>query len=797
MRNPSSLRRAWCTLTTSLIATLSSPSPAAPISDLYSTGISTAGVALDAQQPDPHYRITLVPDPTDPALDGLVTNLAPSTLKTGFPVGPWLAESSTSRWIAPKADQGTGSDPGNYIYETSFNLTGFDPATARILGKWTSDNGGMDIVLNGTPLGISQGGGFGAFYDFEISTGFVAGINVLQFLINNAPPGVNPTGFRMEVVRATAEKPGDPPAILTQPKDGLYLVGDPASLAVEVDGSRPMTFTWRLNGQPVPGATEATYSIPAIALNQAGEYTVAISNIYGSKISSVAKARVLEPVSGVFATGVDTAGVALDDYMVDPHFKLVTNPNGTTQDALVHDSTVFPIVAGPWFANNERSKWIGPDGDTVAAAAGDYVYRLSFNLPADYDPATAVLFGGWGSDNEGLDIVVNGVGTGLHNTTQFASLTPFEIAQGLVAGANTVEFKVNNASAGYTALRVDPLRLGALRGSGCKLRLAAQPKGATVFAGATVTLAVAADGCPPLRYQWKRDGQDLAGRTTAGFELANISAAQGGAYTVVVTDSTGATLTSDAAVVSVLEPIPGLFNTGVDATGKAAEDGSVDLHYRLVTNPHDPASQDAIVEDSTLWPIVEGPWLADTETSKWIGPVANNSGAPGEYTYRTTFKVPADFDPATVRVEGSWTSDNNAPDIKVNGQGTGISITGDFAVLTKFVLTSGFKTGTNTLDFVVANAGTEANPTGLRIEGMRADGARGAAQPPSLAIARSAAGVSLSWPASATGFKAFTSPALGTAAAWTELNAPVKTEGDRNVVTVTPSAAAAFYRLQK
>lgn len=796
MRTSPSRHLARWALLSGAVAGLPATLLSAPIGSLYSTGIGTNGVALAAQQPDPHYRILLVPDPTDATLEGIVTNLVPSTLKPGFPVGPWLAESAASRWIAPQADQSTGSDPGDYLYETTFDLTGLDPSTARIIGKWTSDNGGKDIILNGTPLGLSQGGGFGGFYDFEIATGFVPGTNVLQFLINNAPPNINPTGFRMEVVRATAEAPGDPPAFLTQPAGALVLVGDAASMTVEVDGSRPMSFAWRLNGQPIGGATEATYAIASATLAQAGDYAVVASNAYGARTSNVVRLRVLEPVPGVFATGVGADAIALDDYLVDPHFKLVTNPNGTTQDALVHDSTVFPIVAGPWFANSDRSKWIGPDGDTIAAATGDYVYRATFTLPADFDPATAVLFGRWGSDNEGLDILVNGVGTGNRNTAQFASLTPFEIAQGIVAGANTVEFKINNASLGYTALRLDPLRLGALRGTGCKLRIAAQPNGSTVFAGATVTLAVVADGCPPVTYQWQRDGQDLPGRTTASFELPGITSASGGSYTVVVRDSTGVTLASEPAVVAVLDPIPGLFNTGVDATSKAAEDGSVDLHYQLATNPHDPASKDAIVEDSTLWPIVAGPWLAVTETSKWIGPLAANAGAPGEYTYRTTFVVPADFDPASVRVEGFWTSDNNAPDIVVNGNSTGISITGDFTILTKFTLTSGFRSGTNTLDFLVANAGTEPNPTGLRIEGIRADGRRGVATPPSLAIARTPTGASVSWPVSATGFKLYSTPSLGTPA-WTEVNAPVTIEGDRNVVAITPAAAATFHRLQK
>lgn len=799
MKRPSNvLRRAssltWLGL---LLYGFASPIVAAPITSLFSTGLDAEGKPLAPQTQDPHYRLVRIPDPTDPTAEGIETNAPTFTLKPGFPVGPWLAESTTSRWIAPQADQSTGSDPGDFTYRTSFDLTGFDPNTAKITGRWTSDNGGMDVLLNGSSLGISQGGSFGGFYDFEISTGFVEGTNVLEFVIQNAPPGINPTGLRVEFTRATAEKPGDPPAFLSHPTSALALVGDSLGFSAEVDGTRPMTFQWQRDGRDVTGATDNTYTIPSATLAQAGDYVLIASNAYASRTSNVATLRVLEPVPGVFATGVDSSGNALDDYSTDTHYQLLTNPNGPTTEPIVHDSTVFPIVSGPWVANTAQSKWIAPDGETSAAAAGDYVYRLTFTLPNEFDASTAVLFGAWATDNDGLDILVNGASTGNRNTTQFAALTPFEIRQGLVAGINTVDFKVNNASAGYTALRVDPLRLGALRGTGCRLRFAAQPASITAFAGDAVVLSAVADGCPPLRYQWKRDGQDLPGRTLASLDLGTINNSLSGEYAIVVTDSTGATLTSEPARVSVLDPIPGLFDTGVNADGLAAEDGGNDLHYFLVANPHDSTSTNAIVEDSTGFPIVAGPWIANTDRSKWIGPVLNTVAAPGEYIYRTSFVLPAEFDPASVRVEGFWTSDNNAPDILVNGRSTGITITGDFAVLTRFVLTNLFQAGTNTLDFKVANAGTEANPTGLRIQNLRGDAIKGApSAPPTLGIASANSQVQLSWPTTATGFRLHSASSV-TGATWVPVNAPVKIEGDRNTVTLSPSASAEFFRLQK
>src|SRR4030095_13181395 len=296
---------------------------------------------------------------------------------------------------------------------------------------------------------------------------------------------------------------------------------------------------------------------------------------------------------------------------------------------------------------------------------------------------------------------------------------------------------------------------------------------------------------------WSHDGQDLSGKTSANLDLGNITSAQAGRYSVVVRDSTGASITSDAANVVVLEPIPGLFNTGVDAAGNALEDGSVDPHYLLILNPEDNTSTNALVEDSTGFPIVAGPWIANTETSKWIGPVFTSTAAGGDYTYRTTFTIPTDFDVSTVRVQGVWTSDNNGADIIVNGASSGVSNTGDFANLVSFLLTTGWKAGQNTIDFQVSNAGTDANPTGLRVQGIRADGVKGAGGgSPRVTISTAGSQVRITWPVAATGYKLKTTPSL-TSPQWSDVSPDPIIDGDEYVATFPPAGMAGFYQLQK
>ncbi len=149
-----------------------------------------------------------------------------------------------------------------------------------------------------------------------------------------------------------------------------------------------------------------------------------------------------------------------------------------------------------------------------------------------------------------------------------------------------------------------------------------------------------------------------------------------------------------------------IYNTGVDNNGMALPVGTLDPHYSLISAP----------QGVPLTAITTSPnasWIQNTSTADWISPSAsgNDSWPAGVYDYQTTFNISGD--PLTAQLMGHWASDNDAC-IYLNGANTG-SCTGfaDFGKLTDFSITSGFQTGTNTLDFIVNNGG---GPTGLFVE---------------------------------------------------------------------------------
>jgi pectate lyase/pectin methylesterase-like acyl-CoA thioesterase len=80
------------------------------------------------------------------------------------------------------------------------------------------------------------------------------------------------------------------PEILTQPLSQTKMIGEGVSLAVVADGGSgtALSYQWKKNGADLPGATGATHDIASAVLEDAGDYTVVVTDVAGSTTSAVA-----------------------------------------------------------------------------------------------------------------------------------------------------------------------------------------------------------------------------------------------------------------------------------------------------------------------------------------------------------------------------------------------------------------------------------------------------------------------------------------------------------------------------
>ena len=157
-----------------------------------------------------------------------------------------------------------------------------------------------------------------------------------------------------------------------------------------------------------------------------------------------------ERIPDLFSTGVDSTGTPLGGGVADPHYSLTVDPSGLGAATVPADG--FPIP--PWIGNDSTSAWIGPDdGNDANGPPGSYTYETTFSL-ANFDPDEAVINGLVATDNDLLDILLNGTSTGI-SSSGFADFVPFSIDSGFASDTNTLQFVVNNgAPTGPTGLRV-------------------------------------------------------------------------------------------------------------------------------------------------------------------------------------------------------------------------------------------------------------------------------------------------------------------------------------------------------
>lgn len=172
-----------------------------------------------------------------------------------------------------------------------------------------------------------------------------------------------------------------PPRITTHPASVAVVPGGSATLTVAATGDA--TYQWRRDGQPIAGATGASYTIASVGAETAGQYDAVATNAYGSATTTPATVALEErgldetyqpPVFATDPTRVQAARVvALSDGSWLHFFNsqsLTTRMTGGvvkyTRDGQVDGSFRFPAEAG-----NTVAICAAPDGAFFAASVTD------------------------------------------------------------------------------------------------------------------------------------------------------------------------------------------------------------------------------------------------------------------------------------------------------------------------------------------------------------------------------------------------------------------------------------------
>jgi hypothetical protein len=183
-----------------------------------------------------------------------------------------------------------------------------------------------------------------------------------------------------------------------------------------------------------------------------------------------------------------------------------------------------------------------------------------------------------------------------------------------------------------------------------------QPASLTVNVGNTATFAVGVDGSGPFTFQWRRNGFNIFGATSAVLTLPSVVSDASGSYSVVVNNNVGPAVTSIAASLSVssiagaeapnivTQPSTIVVAEGGSAVLAVAASGSGPLTYQWA---RDGVPMDGETEAVLVFATVQASNAADytVTVSNSLGSMVSESatvillGAPVIYTAPSSVSV--------------------------------------------------------------------------------------------------------------------------------------------------------------
>jgi alpha-tubulin suppressor-like RCC1 family protein len=381
-----------------------------------------------------------------------------------------------------------------------------------------------------------------------------------------------------------------PPFIITQPIPQTVVPGTNTVFSVSAGGSLPIYYQWQFSGTNIDGATNSFLSFASVQLANRGYYDVVLSNAYGTVISSNVFLHVLDAGDALNATNLVWLIGGDAPWFVE---------NGTTYDA-THDGLAIQsgaITAGQ--ASTIQTTVTGPGTLT-------YWWNVSSWPVTDY-----------------LEFSVNGLeqarisGYGVYSSYGWEARTNYlGTGQQVLAWAYT-KTDTRVGPSGQDSGWLDDVNYAP---GGTQPFLSLSPTNQVVLLGANASLNSAAQGTPPLSYQWQFNQVNIDGATSTNLNLTNVQFAAEGSYTLVISNAFGVT-SSAPAFLNVVD-----FTESANATNLVWNSGGNQPWFPETATTHDgvAALQSGAItanQQSTAQTTVEGPgtlsfwWKVSSETN--------------------------------------------------------------------------------------------------------------------------------------------------------------------------------------
>ena len=338
---------------------------------------------------------------------------------------------------------------------------------------------------------------------------------------------------------------GGLPVVSISPLNQIVVVGGEAVLTASAVGIPPLAYQWQNSQGAIAGATNATFTILDAQAADADDYSVVVSNPFGSVTSAVATVTVVFPPSissqpqgnTVAAGTMVTLDVVADG--TPPLNYQWFNSGGAIPGATNASYVLNPAQTSHW--DNYYVTVSNAYGEVASSAATLIVYA-----PVDVtgQPISRVVPNG---GPVSFEVIASGfpAPTSYQWTLNGADLpgatsSSFSLNSVRLADLGDYQVLISN---GYSSTNSSIATLH------MSPSITSPFIGATVIWGQSATLSVGAIGSGDLVYQWYKDGEAIEGATDAALNFASIQFTNAGLYSVVVSSLFGSTTNVAAQVV--------------------------------------------------------------------------------------------------------------------------------------------------------------------------------------------------------------------------------------------------------
>ena len=390
-----------------------------------------------------------------------------------------------------------------------------------------------------------------------------------------------------------------------QPQNAVAYMGvSHAPLNVFASGTGTLGYQWQRNGANLPGQTGTALALSNPQLTDAGNYTVVVTDATGLSITSQVTALTVKPCE---EAGQDAL---VGWWSGDGHsLDLTTNHvDGTLQSGA---SYTLGLVGQAFSLDGVDDFVQVPDSPLWAFGTSDFSIALWANFAATDGGRTFLACDDCGGpcnkwvfwlDNGQIIFHLNGSAIANIGMVPFSPVLGEWYHLAVTRQGSTYTFYIDGQ---LVSTRIDsqavpdasvPLTIGQADGtfnfSGlldeimvcsralsydeiavlyaasaagkCKtLQILAQPQNAVAYVGggSTNLMSVTVSGTGALIYQWQRNGINLPGQAGTALALSSPQLSDAGNYTVVVTDATGLSITSQVATLNVklCDIVPGPY----------------------------------------------------------------------------------------------------------------------------------------------------------------------------------------------------------------------------------------------